>query len=593
MDSNNTRRWWALGAISLSLLVVGLDSTVLTVALPSVATALHATNGQLQWFADSYLLALSGLLLSAGTLGDRYGRKALMLGGLALFGLGSLCCAWAGTPAELIAARSLLGVGAAVLIPMTMSALVVMFEPRERRVALSVMGLATMLGLPLGPIVAGLLLQHFWWGSVFLINLPVILLALAATAVLVPESRSPQRARFDIVGVLLSAAGLVSVTYGVIEGPGRGWSDGLVVTAIVGGLAVLGGFALWERRLVGAQPILDLELWRDKGFRWGAIAAAVASLAFFGVMFALPLYFQAVGGVDALGTGLRTLPMLGGLVVGVQVAVRAGARIAPRVVATAGFAIVAVGSGLGALTQVDTGYGWAALWTTIVGLGMGLALVIAQTAALDPLDKAKAGAGSGLLQTLRQAASVLGIAVLGAVLNAVYRADVDVSGLPATAAAAARDSVASGVQVARAGGSSDLLESVRSAYVHGMDAMLLVSLAVALARCVDRRTPAVARRAAAPGAGRSSRIDPCPRRQCRAGRLRPGPAPACASARRPGPGRSSSSTPCGCSGTRAMRRRRSSRSPRRPRSRRAPSSATSRPRATRCSPSSSTDGSSS
>jgi MFS transporter, DHA2 family, multidrug resistance protein len=495
MDTSNTRRWWALGAISLSLLVVGLDSTVLTVALPSVATALSATNGQLQWFADAYLLALSGLLLSAGTLGDRYGRKRLMLGGLALFGLGSLWCAWAGTPAELIAARTLLGVGAAVLIPMTMSALVVMFEPRERRVAISVLGLATMLGLPLGPIVAGLLLQHFWWGSVFLINLPVIAVALAATAVLVPESRSPQRARFDIVGVLLSAAGLVSVTYGVIEGPGRGWSDGLVVAAIVGGLAVLGGFALWEQRLVSAQPILDLELWRDNGFRWGAIAAAVASLAFFGVMFTLPLYLQAVGGADALGTGLRTLPMLGGLVVGIQVAVRAGARLAPRLVAAAGFGIVAVGSGLGALTQVDTGYGWTALWSTVVGLGMGLALVIAQTAALDPLDKAKAGAGSGLLQTMRQAASVLGIAVLGAVLNAVYRADVDVSGLSATAAAAARDSVASGVQVARAGGSSDLLESVRSAYVHGMDTMLLVSLAVALVGAViavRRLSPVVA-----------------------------------------------------------------------------------------------------
>jgi DHA2 family multidrug resistance protein-like MFS transporter len=480
MNVQSNRRWWALGAVSLSLLVVGLDSTVLSVALPSVATALHATNGQLQWFADAYLLALSGLLLTAGTIGDRYGRKALTLGGLVVFGLGSLGSAWAASPAQLIAARSVLGVGAAILIPMTMSALVVMFEPHERRTAISVMGLATMLGLPLGPIVAGVLLQHFWWGSVFLINIPVIAVALLATALLIPESRSSKRARFDVVGVLLSAAGLVGLTYGVIEGPARGWADPLVLLTIVGGLAVLAGFLVWERQLSGAQAILNLELWRDNGFRWGAIAAAVASLAFFGVMFAVPLYLQAVGGADALATGLRTLPLLGGLVVGVQLAVRAASRLPARVLAAVGFGIVAVGSALGALTRIGSGYGWTATWTTIVGFGMGLALVVAQTTALDPLDKEQAGAGSALVQTLRQAASVIGIAVLGAVLNGVYRSEVDVHGLPAAAGAVARDSVAAGVEVARASGSADLLGSVRTAFVHGMDTMLWVSAAIAV-----------------------------------------------------------------------------------------------------------------
>lgn len=484
MSTNPNRRWWALGAISLSLLVVGLDSTVLTVALPSVATALQATTGQLQWFADAYLLALSGLLLSAGTLGDRYGRKRLMLGGLVLFGLGSVWCTWATTAAQLVAARTLLGIGAAVIIPMAMSALVVMFEPAERSTAISVLGLATMLGLPLGPIVAGLLLQHYWWGSVFLVNLPFIGLAIAATVVLVPESRSPDRARLDLVGVALSAAGLAGVTYGVIEGPVRGWASPLVLLAIGGGLAVLVGFARWERRLSGAQAIFDLDLWRDNDFRWGAIAAAVASLAFFGVMFALPLYLRSVAGADALSTGLRTLPMLGGLVVGIQLAVRAGTRLAPRAIATAGFTTVAVGAALGAMTGVGTGYGWTALWTTTVGLGMGLALVTAQTAALARLAAAKAGAGAGLVQTLRQAASVLGIAVLGAVLNAVYRSAVDVRGLSADAAGAARDGVASGLQVAQATGSTRLLASVRGAYVHGMDAMLWASVAVAVVGAV-------------------------------------------------------------------------------------------------------------
>jgi EmrB/QacA subfamily drug resistance transporter len=473
-------RWWALGAISLSLLVVGLDSTVLTVALPSVATSLHATNGQLQWFADAYLLVLSGLLLPAGTLGDRYGRKRLVLGALAVFGLGSLWCAWAASAAQLIAARTLLGVGAAVLIPLTMSSLVVMFEPRERRVAISIMGLSTMLGLPLGPIVAGVLLQHFWWGSVFLINLPVIAVALVATALLLPESRAGARPRFDLVGSVLAAGGLLALTYGVIEGPSRGWTSSLVLLALSAGVVVLVAFVFWERRLDEAEAILDLVVWRDRGFRWGAIAAALASLAFFGVMFAVPLFLQSVQGADALATGVRTLPMLGGLVVGIQLAVRVAPKLAARVLTGAGFAVVAVGSALGALTGPATGYGWVALWTTVVGLGMGLALVTAQNAALEALSKDKAGAGSALVQTLRQAASVIGVAALGAVLNAVYRANVDVHGLPATSADAVRDGVSAGVQVAHATGDAGLLASVQAAFTHGMDAMLWTSVAVAV-----------------------------------------------------------------------------------------------------------------
>ncbi len=480
MSTSSNRRWWALGAISLSLLVVGLDSTVLTVALPSIATSLDATNGQLQWFADAYLLALSGLLLPAGSLGDRYGRKRLMLGALAVFGLGSLWCAWAGSPLALIAARVLLGVGAAVLIPLAMSSLVVMFEPHERRTAVSVMGGATMIGLPLGPIVAGALLQHYWWGSVFLINLPVIAVALVATAALVPESRSSRRGRFDVLGVVMSVVGLVGVTYGVIEGPVRGWTNSIVLLSISGGLAVLVAFVAWERQLRGAEAILDLAVWRDRAFRWGSIAAAVASLAFFGVMFALPLYLRSVEGADALATGVRTLPMLGGLVVGIQLAVRASRSIAAHALTAIGFAVVAAGTAMGATTDLDNGYGWTAVWTTVVGLGMGLALVTAQTAALDPLTKEKAGAGAALIQTLRQAASVIGIAALGAVLNAVYRSGVDVHSLPAGSAAAVRDSVASGVQVATAAHAPELLHSVRSAYVGGMDAMLWVSAAVAV-----------------------------------------------------------------------------------------------------------------
>src|SRR6476660_1279729 len=261
----NPRRWWALAATSTTVLVIGLDTTILNVALPDIAVSLHATGAQLQWFADSYLLALGALLLPAGVLGDRYGRKRSTVVGLVLFFLGSLWCALSTSAESLIAARTLLGAGAAVLIPLAMSSVVVLFEAEERTRAIATLGISTMVGLPLGPIVAGVLLQHFWWGSVFVVNLPIIALAL--------------------VGSLLTSVGMLAATYGVIEGPERGWTDPVVVAGLVGGAAAFGAFVWWQRRDRGVEPVVDPVLWRQPAFRWGALTAAVASLAFFGAMF--------------------------------------------------------------------------------------------------------------------------------------------------------------------------------------------------------------------------------------------------------------------------------------------------------------------
>ena len=311
--------------------------TVLNVALPDIGTDLDASTSQLQWFADSYLLVLAAVMLPAGMLGDRLGRKGLTIGALAVFGVGSLWCAYADSPASLIAARSVLGLGAAALIPLAMSAVVVLFEPEERPKAVLVLSLSTMIGLPLGPIVGGALLQSFWWGSVFIINVPVILAALVAVAWFLPSGGVEQESRgFDGLGVVLAATGLVTLTYGVIEGPNLGWTDPVTLACVVGGLAVLAWRLLvWERRLTGVIPVFDYDVWAHPAFRWGSIsAAAVASMSLFGVFFTMPQIFRLVLGADALGTGLRTLPLVLGMLVAMQLSNRFGDRVSARLMAT-------------------------------------------------------------------------------------------------------------------------------------------------------------------------------------------------------------------------------------------------------------------
>ena len=488
----SSKRWWTLIAIAASLLVVALDSTVLTVALPTIAVDLDATNAQLQWFADAYLLVLAALLLPAGLLGDRFGRKRLTLAALAVFGAGSLWCALASSAGELIAARAVLGIGAAALIPMAMSSVIVLFEPSERGKAVSVLGAATMLGLPAGPLVGGVLLQHFWWGSVFLVNLPVIAIALLATAVLMPaDAPTAGRGRFDLVGVLLSAIGLVGLTYGLIEGAERGWSDPTVLAALAGGVAVLLAFVLWERH-TAAEPVMDLALWRNRAFGWGTASATLVSFAFFGVMFVVPQYLHTVQGADAMATGVWLLPLVGGMIFGLPLALAIGARVPIRIPVSVGFLVMAAGLVLGANTSVGDGFGALALWTALVGAGCGAALIGAQTVALNTLDRTHAGAGSALVQTMRQVGSVFGIAVLGAVLGGVYRGTVDTTGLPPVLADVVTANPAAGIEVAGRLPAPDLADSVRSAFVDGMSATLWICAGVAaLSALVAWLMPAV------------------------------------------------------------------------------------------------------
>jgi MFS transporter, DHA2 family, multidrug resistance protein len=495
--ATDRRRWWALVAMAASVLVVGLDLTVLNLALPTIATQLHASTGDLQWFSDSYSLVLAAAILPAGRLGDRFGRKRVLLIALALFGLSSAACSYASSTGELIAARALLGIGAAAIFPMSLSVIPVLFRPEERQKAIALMASATFLSFPIGPIVGGYLLDNFWWGSVFLINVPIVVLALIAVFFLLPESRSEQRPGFDLIGVVLSSAGLTGLTYGFIEAGQNGWSDTSALATIAAGVILLGIFVAWQRQRRNGSPLIELALFRSAGFTWGTLLTTLVSFAMFGMFFAAPQYFQEVLGVSALGSGIRLLPMVGGMVVGMI----GGTRIAsPRKsrdggpkrpplagtkpLMTAGFVIMAAGLGLGALTKVTSGTGFAALWIAMSGLGMGMAMPQGMNIALGALSAERSGSGSALISALRQVGATIGVAVLGTVLSSGYHDRLNLGGLPASAAAAVRSSVAGGVDVAHKLASTALLHDVRGAYLHGTDIMLWACGGIALVSAI-------------------------------------------------------------------------------------------------------------
>ena len=482
MRSSTSVRWWALGALALTILAVGLDGTILNTALPTVSTELGASTSQLQWFTNSYNLVMAAMLLPAGLLGDRYGRKWIMQAALATFGVGSVWCAFSHSSAQLIAARSVLGLGAAFLIPLCMSCVLVLFEPEERHKAVSAMTSANMIGFPLGPILGGFLLQHFWWGSVFLVNVPVVLFGLAAVTALVPESRSPSNSRLDLFGALISAIGMVAVTYGVIHAGAHGWGDPTTLAMVLGGVAVLVLFVAWERRVSWTRdPMVDLGLFHSRGFTWGTILATVVSFAMFGLLFNTPQYFQAVLGADALGTGLRLLPLVGGLVVGVLIANRMIKPVGPKVPVTIGFGLMASGLLLGSGTDTGSGYGFAAVWIAVFGLGLGFAMSTTTMAAVGALSRERGGAGSALILALRQLGSAIGVGILGSLATSAYRARLDTGGLSPDAGKQARTSVAGGAAVAHRLGSAHVLDDVRSAFVHGMDLTLWVCGGISVA----------------------------------------------------------------------------------------------------------------
>ncbi|GAA1250345.1 MFS transporter [Kitasatospora nipponensis] len=426
-------RWVILAVICLVQLVVVLDNTILNVAIPSLTRELGADTAQTQWVIGAYSLAQAGLLIAAGGLADRYGRKKVQLLGLALFGIGSLGASLATDPGQLIAARAGMGVGGSLLLATSLALVVRTFTPDEQPRAITVWSAVSSLGFALGPVVGGLLLAHFWWGAVFLVNLPVAAVGLVAVARLVPESKDPRGDRPDLLGAALSTAGLVGVVYAIIQGPGAGWTAPSTLLAGGLGLLFLLAFVLCERRI--EHPLLDLAFFRNARFRGAVSGGVLVSFGLGGSLFLLTVHLQFVLGYDPLAAGLRTAPMAL-TVVALNLTgagMRLTARLSAPVAVGAGLSLLAAGLAAIAVFGHGGSYPGVLLGLVLMGAGVACAQPAMASSVMASIPPEKAGIGSGLMGTLSELGNSLGVAVLGALLTASFATALP-AGLPASAA---------------------------------------------------------------------------------------------------------------------------------------------------------------
>jgi len=480
------RRWVILSVLVVGLLAIVIDNTVLNVALKTIADpvgGLGASQSQLEWAINSYTLVFAGLLFTFGVIGDRVGRKRMLMIGLALFGLGSLFSAYSSSPDMLIAARAVMGLGGAAVMPQTLSIISNVFEPAERARAIGIWASAVGIGVAVGPVLGGILLTHFWWGSVFLINVPVTVLGAAAAFVLVPESRNPQPGKIDYLGVLASVVGLVLLVYGIVQGGDTGsWIRADVLVPVAAGVVVLGLFAWYEARI--AHPSLDVRLFRDR--RLSASVGAIA-LVFFGmggVYFFTSFYLQNVRGYTPLQAGLLAIPFAAAQLVMAPRSASLVSRFGVRAVAGAGILLNAL-SIAGYVTLGTASPIWIlAVLYAIQGAGLGLAVPATTAAVMDVLPRERAGAGSPLTNTARQVAVALGVAVLGSILAESYRSTMSptLQALPAAARSTASQSISATQAVAQHLGPAGrfLLGPANGAYVDAMHVTTLAATALAL-----------------------------------------------------------------------------------------------------------------
>ncbi|WP_030256937.1 MFS transporter [Streptomyces violens] len=484
------RRWAILGVLMLSLLIVVLDNSILNVAMKTIATpaptGLGASQSQLEWAINSYTLVFAGLLFTAGLLGDRLGRKKILLTGLVIFGLGSVLAAVSGSPGELIAFRAVMGLGGALVMPATLAILMNVFERDEQPKAIGIWAGGVGLAIAIGPIAGGLLLDHFWWGSVFLVNVPIVLIALAAMVLLVPDSKDPRPGRLDPVGVLLSVVGLVLLVYGIIKGGQLAdFTDPQVLGTVLGGLLVLVGFVLYEKRI--DHPSIDISYFRKPAFSAAVAAIALVFFALMGVTFFMVFYIQSVRGYSPLQAGLLILPLAAAQMIFAPRARLVVDRFGARVVCTVGMLLVAVTMSGFLLMDTDTPIWVLEVLFFLQGTGMAHIMPPVTVSIMQSLPREKAGSGSALNNTFRQVGGTLGVAVLGSLLSASYRDGIQatlnsVPGLPAGARHAAGESIEATLGVAEKLGPAgrELAAAANDAFVHAMHVTALGSATVAV-----------------------------------------------------------------------------------------------------------------
>ncbi|HEU5420172.1 MAG TPA: MFS transporter [Streptosporangiaceae bacterium] len=480
------RRWIILSVLIISLVAIVLDNTVLNIALKTISeprAGLGASQSQLEWAINSYTLVFAGLLFTFGVIGDRIGRRKMLLIGLALFGLSSLVSSYVQTPDQLIWARAAMGLGGAAVMPQTLSIVTNVFEPRERARAIGIWASAVGVAVAIGPIAGGLLLDHFWWGSVFLVNVPVTAVGIIAIALVVPESRSQSPGRVDYLGVLLSIAGLVLLVYGIISGGDTGsWLSAGVLGPLAAGLAVLGVFTWWEARV--GNPSLDVRLFRDPRLSSASAAIMLAFFSLSGAFFFTGFYTQNVLGYSPLRAGLLTIPLAAGQLVTAPRTAALVRRLGAKAVVTAGLLIIAVALVGYYLLGVATPVWVLEVVFAVQGIGMGLVMPPSTEGVMSVVPRDRGGAGSAITNTSRQVAVALGVAVLGSVVAQAYRTQLGpyLHVVPPAARTIATQSIAQTQVVALGLGHSGtrLLTAASTSFVHAMHLASVISVVIAV-----------------------------------------------------------------------------------------------------------------
>ena len=477
-------RWWTLSVLALAVVIATIDKSILNVALPTLQRELEASASELQWMVTAYILVFGGMLLTFGALGDRFGRAWMLRGGLLIFGVASLGAAYVDTAWQLIMVRAVMGIGAAMIVPATLSIAVDVFHGEERTKAIAIWAALAAVGIVLGPIFGGLLLRHFYWGSVFLVNVPIAAVAVIASLFLIPDSRDPGRKHLDMPGAVLSMGAVSLLIYAVIEGPDKGWTSLVVVATFI--VAVVLGIAFVMREMRTREPLLELSFFKRRRFSAGAGALSLQALALAGIMFGLTQYLQFVQGYTPLQAGVRFLPLAAGLMIGARGSEVMVRRFGTTRVVSGGLLLMAATLPLMMLWTADSPFWIVGIVFAAIGLGVGNVAAPATDAVMGAIPEEKAGVGSGINSVIRMVGGALGIAVIGSLTYSLYSTRVAdaVAALPAEAAEAARNSIGAAVQIASqlpgdAGGA--LYAAAGEAFTDAIGLVGLVSAGIAFA----------------------------------------------------------------------------------------------------------------
>ena len=484
-------RWKTLTVLALSLMLIGMDNTILNVAIPTLQTQFSASASQLQWMVDSYILVFAGLLLAMGGLGDRFGRARLLRVGLVIFGASALGASFATSSGQVVAARAFMGVGGAMIMPSTLSIIIDVFKGPERARAISIWTATAGVGIGLGPLIGGLLIEYLSWNWVFLVNLPIVAIALLAGWWLVPESRDPEPKPIDFLGAGLSTAAIAALIVAIIEAPAQGWGSPWILTGFAVSAALTGLFA-W-REMTTAYPLLDFSVFRKRRFSLGAGSISIASFGLMGLVFGFTQYMQFVKDYSALEAGVRLLPLAAGIVVGARGGEKLNSRFGTRAVVTSALVLLALTFGsVNFIFGVDSAYWLIGLAVFLISAAMGSIMAPSTNAVMGAIPEHKAGVGSAMNDVTRQVGGAFGIAIIRSVLNSIYSSRIEstvesIAALPAQAAAASVDSVGAALRTAASLPTADgvlLASEARAAFTDAFGLAVLIGAGMALAGAV-------------------------------------------------------------------------------------------------------------